>query len=697
MNEALKMLSVADLEALQAGDLSKVSTKGLQMLTGEAPAEAPVVSAGKAINQTLGGIPRQIGLTARSGIEGLGQASEIFTEPLRFATDRIFGQVGKTEPTGKLASRFADFVGLPAPEGPTERVVADATRLMAGAGGLGGVARLASSAAGPVASQVASSLAANPANQLAAAAGSGLAGGASREAGGDGLLQGVASLVGGVAGGLAPGAVSASVRGVKGLLTPSNQVQTDIKIAGLLGPDEFAALPSHAKNTLRKELKSALDTGREVDPQAVRNLADFATVRGATPTRGMLSQDPVQITREMNLAKIGANSSDGQLQGLAKVQNQNNRAIINRLNEIGGGADASPIKAGQLISGKISETHTALSKAEQQAWDAAKSLPGYKQPIEPNGVNAAAQALADDALTGFLPKPISEFMGAFQTGEQPFTPQQYKNLQSMLSKAMAAGGNEAAAAATARRALESTPLIPVSARFNPASQAVDPAPNAAIDAVNAARAATRAKFAFEESTPLVRSALSGARSAAPETLAKSFVLNGTLDDAVSVANAVGPDGLKVIRDTIVTDIKRQALGKANDEFGKVSQSALNNAINRIGEDKLKLFFSPEDLAALKATGRVAALIQNQPVGSAVNNSNSGALVLGRGADVIGSLAGKIPFGSQAVSDPLRNLNISLSQSRALNTRPALLTRPQGSLLDSLAIPGTLAGAGLLAP
>ena len=102
----------------------------------DAPAS---VQAGKEINS----IPRQLGLTARYGFEGVANTAQIVTEPLRqFITDplaRAFGGKGG-RPLGEAATLLADRLGLPAPEGANERVVGDATRLVAGAGGLGGAA-----------------------------------------------------------------------------------------------------------------------------------------------------------------------------------------------------------------------------------------------------------------------------------------------------------------------------------------------------------------------------------------------------------------------------------------------------------------------------------------------------------------------------------------------------------------------------
>ena len=52
----------------------------------------------------------------------------------------------------------------------------------------------------------------------------------------------------------------------------------------------------------------------------------------------------------------------------------------------------------------------------------------------------------------FMHPKISAYIDAFQTGAQPFTPQAYRNLQSMLANEISKGGNEGAAARIARRA-----------------------------------------------------------------------------------------------------------------------------------------------------------------------------------------------------------------------------------------------------
>ena len=93
----------------------------------------PFKAAGKSLNRGLSDIPRQLGLTARYALEGPAQAAQVFTEPVA----GLMRWAGiPTRPLGEIASGAADAIGLPKPETSQERVVGDATRLLAGTGGM---------------------------------------------------------------------------------------------------------------------------------------------------------------------------------------------------------------------------------------------------------------------------------------------------------------------------------------------------------------------------------------------------------------------------------------------------------------------------------------------------------------------------------------------------------------------------------
>lgn len=660
--------------------------------------EPAAVTAGKELNS----IPRQIGLTARYGLEGPAQALQIFTEPV---AGLMRGAGIKTKSLGDVASGIADFIGLPKPESANERVIGDATRMVAGAGGMAGAAGLVGKLPG-MAGQVGNALAANPLQQLGTATGAGLAGGASREAGGSELQQAGAALLGGVAGG---GAVSAAQGGANLAKTLFNRgmaaPEYDVKISNILrqaGVD-YNQVPERARQALRTELASLLQANKEIDPAAVSRLLAFREA-GVTPTRGMVSQNPVQITREQNLAKIGANSSDSGLQGLALMQNRNNSRLIDNLNTLG--ADrGNTLAAGERVASSVLGTQAGLRGAEQAAWDTAKNSPGYKQPISSKVISDINGALGDEGLMPFMNPGISKYMEAFQTG-QPFTPQAYRNLQSMLSRESAKGGNEAAAAGLASRLLRDAELSPpglaggnnslVTQGMGSAMRGADGAAVESIDAVNAARRATRAAYSYEDSSPLVRSVLSGGATSDPQRIAQRFVIGGTANEAADLVREVGPQGIGTIKNAVLAHLKDKAVSGAADETAKFSQSAFNKALRDVGERKMALLFSPEEIRALQNNGRVAALMQSQPVGSAVNNSNSGALLLGRGGDMLAGLAGKLPFGQQMLVDPMQNIAISMRQRQAQNVLPGLLAeQPRQMMGQSMIVPGLAFSGGLL--
>jgi len=588
----------------------------------------------------------------------------------------------------------------PAPSKPAPAVPAAVAADAAAA-----AATSAAAAAAPgMANKAAQMFAANPAQQIASAGGAGLAGGASKEAGGSELEQGIAALIGGVAAGKAPDIASGTPIMLKRLFNAGMTTQQlDVKISDVLRQSgvDYSQVPERIRQSLRQEMAGSLNANKEINPAAASRLLAFQST-GVTPTRGMISQNPVQITREQNLAKMGANSNDAGLQGLALIQNQNNGRLIGNLNELGANR-GNILGAGEHVTGSVLGTQSGLRGTERAAWDAAKATPGYRQPISAQAISDINGTLGQEGLMPFMSPQISRYMEAFQTG-QPFTPQDYRNLQSMLSREVAKGGNEGAAASLAARILRDSELQPtgfVNAGNLPASSGVasamrnaDGAATESIDAVNAARRATRTAYAYEESNPLVRSVLSGGTTSDPQRIAQRFIVGGTANDAADLVGQLGPNGTGPVKDAILAHLKSKAVNGATDETAKFSQSAFNKALRDIGERKLSILFTPEEIRALQTNGRVAALMQSQPVGSAVNNSNSGALLLGRGLDFLN----QVPVVGPMVGPALKNIQITYGNSQAQNISHGLLAdqvkRPMGG---NLLAPGVAIGGLLAAP
>lgn len=704
----IDQLERALVNADAAGDVDAARTLAAEISKMRQPAS---VSAGKELNS----IPRQLGLTARYGIEGLANTAQIVTEPLRYVTDKflpdrqqtlsnlVTGQAPppKSLPLGVAASRVADWMGLPSPQTADERVIGDAARMVAGGGGLNATARSAAGLPG-LTGKAAEFLAAAPVSQMFSAAGAGLAGGASREAGGGPLMQAGASLLGGFFGGATPGAAQSVANAGKRLLPAPNQQQLDAQIGVILNRAgvDYSQIPERARQALRAEMTGALRTGREVNPEAAARLADFARV-GATPTRGMVSQNPVQITREMNLAKIGANTADDGLSGLPMVQNQNNATLIRNLNEAGA-SQGDAFQAGQRAIGGIQGRDATLQANVNALYDRVRNMAGGDIPLDRKPfIDNIFGALQRENRMAFLPKELGETLNQISTGQTPFTPQTVDMLRTMLATASRStqDGNVRAAISVARNALENTPvnLPPVGPGMTTGAQAAAMRAGAGqaddvLSAMSEARRAASQRFGWQESARPIEAALGGAQ---PDRFVQQFVIGGTLDDARAVAQNAP---VAEVKNAILVHLKEKALNGAADEVGKFSQSAYNKALNSIGDRKLALFFSPEEMGQLRAVGRVASYMQVQPVGSAVNNSNSGALVLGRGYDALKGLMNKIPGGQTFITQPLQNIELSIRNAQAQNVVPGLLMQQQQlPASQRLLLPGLAAGGLLVAP
>ena len=659
----------------------------------EAKAESIVVPksepVGKSMNREIADIPRQIGLTGRYALEGLGTIPEILGNAMEGAGIKGAG--------GNFGTTVANKLGLPVPESQMEKIVAEPSRLMAGSGGIIGgankLANFASSAARPVLTQIA----ANPGLQTASAAGAGGAGGYVKETGGNDGSQLVAALAGGLA---APAAVSAASRlpraaanavrsGVEAFapgLTKQPVTNIDILIQNAIQPSglNLSQIPQGIMHGLRQDVATASQTG-QLSPDAVRRLVDYRLV-GAAPNRGNLTLNPNEITREKNLEKIGANSNDAALQSLAMRVNGNNNALIEGLNGLGAGTKQDAISAASQVTDDITRQNNYAKWVIDNMYGAARNAEGRSAALDPSVFTNRANNLLDEALLGGkLPSDVRNLLNKTATGEMPLTVDVSEQFKTRIA-ALQRSSNDPAermALGQVRQALEDTPLMGSEGKQ-------------AIDAFNAARRANKGWMDVVDRTPALQAVRDGVE---PDKFVNQFIIgNGNNASVMSVAqlkNLVrdSPESMSAIRGQIASFIKDKATSGAADEVGKVSQSGLNKAIESIGERKLAMFFSPEEVARFRALGRVASYEQVQPAGSAVNNSNTSGATIGTMLDKLSRmpLLGKIPMGNQILSQPIQNIAAGLNASRATNI-PASLVMPmqrRPSILPSAVIPGLL--------
>jgi hypothetical protein len=677
-----------------------------QQLTGPSDSQPAAVSIGK----TIMGIPRQFGLTARYALEGLPAMADTVGAAVRVPAKAMGLDIPTLASTGK---RVSDAIGLPEPRDANERVIGDGTRMGFGMPGMAGPAQAAEKVTQGGTKAVMQALAANPAQQVGAAVGAGGAGGSVREAGGGPWAQFSAALAGGLAGAGAATGIDRAFQGVVSLLRPgmkAQEVEQTITLVLKGSGVDWSTLPEKVKQGMRAEVAQAMRTGQNLNPDAARRLVDFKAT-GATPTRGMLTQNPSQITREQNLAKVGANSTDIGLQKLPNLQNENAQTMLRNLDDLGARGAPDAYAAGQRVvgalGGYIDRSRGNINSLYSQARDTA----GRSAELDGATFTRAANEALDEALLGYaVPSSVQNKLNQIAKGEVPFTVDFAEQLKTTIGNIGAAGKGDATTKAMGviRKALDQTPLRPaptVNPGNLPAVRGTVPtSPSVlgqeSITAFNRARAANRGLMQRVESSPALEAVYKGIKEGQPvdpDRFVQQFITGSgaSVADVRQLQRAMpsGSEAQQAVRGFIAQHLKGAATNNTDDVV-KFSSSAFSKALDNIGERKLAVFFSPQEIAQLQAIKRAGTLMQAQPVGTAVNNSNSGALVVAKTLDFLDRVAGKLPLGADTM---IQGMVRGVQQGNALNAPRALvMPRPRNALMEA-GIPPLLYGNLLAAP
>lgn len=651
-----------------------------------AASKAPAKPFGQQLNDVVADVPRQLGLTARAGLRAIDSTANMIGAPLRAGLNAILpkqgggiaGQItgeGQRDAIGPVdLVGMAERFGLPRPRPGLESFVNDAaTTGFSAAAPMAAGSALARGTAG-TAQRVGQLLAANPAQQVASAAAAGGAGGYTRETGGNEGSQLLASLAAGVGAPMAmnaAGRVGQAAQRMAGRLSTSpapSPVQVEVTINNAIHPSgmTLADLPAEVAAGIRADVAKAMQIGDDLSPDAVRRLADYRLV-GATPNRAGLTLDPAAVTQQRNLAKLGINSKDPAAQQLGQMQNANNRQLTTGLNALGANTADDAIAGAGRVMGALDQRNARAKDIIDTLYQRARDTEGRSAALDPHAfTQRAGQLLNEKNVESFLTPDIRNKLNGFATGDIPLNVDIAEQLKTSMAaiQRSSADGNVRTALGAVRQALDDAPLLP--------GQQIG---QDSINAFNKARGMNRAWMGIVDKTPALQAVRDGIE---PDKFVQQFIVgtgqNANVMDVAMLKNSIkgSPDAMDAVRTQITAFLKQKALSGAADEAGNFSQSAYNKALNAIGERKLRLFFESDQINQMKAIGRVASYEQFQPVGAAVNNSNTagaaGAMLERLGGS---ALLNKIPFGKAAVGDPLQNIVIGMQAKKTLDVPQAL--------------------------
>jgi hypothetical protein len=290
------------------------------------------------------------------------------------------------------------------------------------------------------------------------------------------------------------------------------------------------------------------------------------------------------------------------------------------------------------------------------------------------------------------------------TGKTPLTVEYAEQLKTMLGRKAAAAkstqGDLSYAYGLVRQALDDAELR-AAPKINPGNLpavpgTVPPSPAVmgedSIAAFNAARSSAKGRFQWQESAKFIEDALN---DAAPDAFVKKHVIASPAGELAKMRAELhnSPETIAAVKKQLVSYILER--GRADSDVVKFSSAGMNDALRALGDRKLSLFFSPDEIQQIKSAVNVGRYMQSQPVGSAVNNSNTGALLLGRLSTMLDA-ASPVPLVGPMVAQPLQGGLLQL-QARQMNNLGSGLLRSQprpegGGILAPAAI-----SSGLLFP
>ena len=504
------------------------------------------------------------------------------------------------------------------------------------------------------------------ANRIAGGAASGFAGGA--------LIDPDSAITSGAIGALAGPAVAAAAGGADATRRVLRAAPKPREIDSVLRGVSLGGLTDDIIKNIRADVAAALQTGGDVSPEALRRLVDYRAT-GLTPMRSNLTLSPADVTQEQNLVKLSANSRDPAAQRLANVRNENNRLLLERLNQAGAGLASDQMTAGQTLSSALGKVDDSAKGVINNLYSAARGTEGRSAQLDPSAFTNRANDLLDEALLGGkLPADVRNLLNRTAQGQMPLTVNVAEQFKTRIGDLQRASNDpaERLALSKVRQAIDETPLIEGQGQE-------------AIDAFNKARKANAAYMKLVEDTPALKAIRDGME---PDQFINKFVTGPSVKvrelDSLRRVVKDNPDALQAMKSQVIADLKNKATGGAADEVAKISQSAFNKRLKEIGDARLSVFFTPDEISNLKRLGRVASYEQFQPAGSAVNNSNTAAAIFTSLLDKVANsgLVRQIPLGGELIANPAQSVYTAVGARGALNTGKAIareLPRQQRAL------------------
>lgn len=337
----------------------------------------------------LSNVRRAMGQTARYGAEGIADLLGIVADPLAATANMGMDAVGSSRPRfprlRDTVSGVADKMGLPGPQGDTEKVIAEASRGAVGAFTGAGIARqIGKNVVAPLGRKAVAMFAEKPILQAAGGASASAAGEKTRQGGGGPVEQFVASLVAG----MSPAAAAGTLQALR----------------AVLGGNELGGRAANVRQAVDKFQRETGKSREELASWLDDALAQPEILPGSQPTTaqamGRVRPDETNTNALFAMErKLAANDPAlaGMLDARDVKRNQVRRDAFDAM-----APEGNPQAVADSVQARVARLQ-ALAQAKQQAatGKAQARLASAGRPIEDAVAGDSIERVHDDAYGAF--------------------------------------------------------------------------------------------------------------------------------------------------------------------------------------------------------------------------------------------------------------------------------------------------------
>ena len=433
----------------------------------------------------------------------------------------------------------------------------------------------------------------------------------------------------------------------------TQQVSVTLQNAGV----DLAALPAAIRQSVLDDAALQFTATGKLDPEVLLRRSDINAVGGpGSATRAQITRDPADWTNAQNLQKTEVNIPAVQrgeqptLTGRFQQQNASTNRFAEELqNKIGGTAPTQTQASEQTIK--------AIQARDRASEDAVDAL--YKQfrdlgkgdlPVPDTKIADTLGNIVDEIGVENINKSVLSrlqefgFLGGTRT--KLLTVTEADKLGRMIGTNNPGFGVESLVAKKLKRSVDAAileiPEIDVSS------------------GLMKARAAASKRFTEQEAGLGVERAIA---DVAPDRFFQQNILGGNTRDIIAMRDqlnktADGTQAWDSIRGQVVQFIRDQATS-ANGVF---SGARMQDAMKRIGQDRLAQIFTPQELAQVQTLLRGSKAMTLEPAFAAPNRSNTTPSLMG----ALLRLGNKMPLMSVVTGPIEREVAASAQQSALAN-------------------------------